>query len=67
MTKRESEGYQAFVLRAAANPIGAEVKLADLTDNSDLSRIPNPTQADYDRVKKYQNAIKIIRAIREDE
>jgi hypothetical protein len=66
VTKRVGEDYEAFVLRAAANPIGREVKLADLTDNSDLSRISNPTQADYDRVAKYQNAIKIIRAARRD-
>ena len=67
VTKREGEDYETFVLRAAANPIGREVKLSDLTDNSDLSRLPNPTQADYDRVTKYQNAIKTIRAAREDE
>lgn len=66
VTKREGEDYQAFVLRAAANPIGRQVKPADLTDNSDSSRISNPSQADYDRVGKYQNAIKIIRAARGD-
>src|SRR5689334_3518732 len=31
--------YEAFVLRAAKNPIGRRVKLADLEDNSDLTRI----------------------------
>jgi (p)ppGpp synthase/HD superfamily hydrolase len=64
--KEEKKNYEAFVLRAAANPIGREVKLADLTDNSDLSRIPNPTPADIERVAKYQKAIKTIHADRRD-
>jgi hypothetical protein len=67
VTKREGEDYHAFVLRAAADPIGREVKLADLTDNSNLTRISSPTKADYDRVAKYENAIKIIHAVRKDE
>jgi hypothetical protein len=39
------------------------VKLADLEDNSDLSRIAEPTEVDYRRIGKYQNAIKLIQAI----
>jgi hypothetical protein len=30
VTKRDGEGYEAFVRRAASNPIGRRVKLADL-------------------------------------
>jgi hypothetical protein len=33
VTKRQGEDYNAFVRRAAANPIGRAVKLADLNDN----------------------------------
>jgi hypothetical protein len=39
VTKRDGEDYEDFVRRAAANSIGRRVKLADLHDNSDLSRI----------------------------
>jgi hypothetical protein len=39
VTKRQGEDYEAFVRRAAANPIGRVVKLADLNDNADLSRL----------------------------
>lgn len=63
VTKREGEDYHAFVLRAAANPIGRRVKLADLTDNCDLSRISNPTQRDYERIAKYRAAIEMIHAL----
>lgn len=36
------------------------VKLADLRDNSNLSRISHPTQSDFDRIAKYRVAIEVI-------
>lgn len=55
------EGYERFVLRAATNPIGRAVKLADLHDNADLSRIAEPSAADLARVEKYRRAIAVLR------
>ena len=57
VTKREGEDYEDFARRAAANPIGRNVKLADLA----LSRIAEPTEADYQRIEKYQRAIKLAK------
>lgn len=57
VTKRDGEEYEAFVLRAGQNPIGRSVKLADLRDNSDISRIASPTEKDYGRLEKYRRAI----------
>lgn len=57
LTKREGEDYEAFIRRVAPNPIAREVKLADLRDNSDLSRILEPIERDRERVKKYRRAI----------
>ena len=63
VTRNPGETYENFVLRAASNPIGKRVKLADLIDNSDLSRISKPTPKDYERLEKYRHAIEIINAI----
>jgi hypothetical protein len=63
LTQRPGESYQALILRAAANPIGRRVKLADLEDNSDLSRIAHPTARDYRRIEKYQRAMETIRRL----
>ena len=63
VTKREGEDYPAFVLRAAANPIGRRVKLADLHDNSDLSRIAHPTQKAHERLARYHPAIEANQAV----
>lgn len=56
VTKEKNETYNEFITRAALNPIGRKVKLADLADNMDLSRIANPTEKDYKRLKKYKKA-----------
>ena len=60
VTKREGEDYESFVLRAATDPIGRRVKLADLRDNADLSRIASPTARDLERAEKYRRAIALI-------
>ena len=67
VTRRSEESYEAFVLRAASNPIGRRVKLVDLQDNSDLSRIEQPTARDYERIEKYHRAIDAIRALEESD
>jgi hypothetical protein len=66
LTRRPNESYETFVLRAAANPIGRRVKLADLQDNSDLARIAAPTQRDYERIEKYRRAIALIQQVCEE-
>jgi (p)ppGpp synthase/HD superfamily hydrolase len=63
VTKRENEDYRSFVLRASANLIGRRVKLADMRDNVDLSRISTPTEGDFQRVEKYREAIAIIEGL----
>jgi (p)ppGpp synthase/HD superfamily hydrolase len=56
----DEEEYMTFIARAAANPIGRAVKLADLRDNSNLGRIPYPTDRDRARVDKYKRAIELV-------
>ena len=63
LTRREGEPYYHFVMRAAANPIGIYVKMADLFDNCNISRIDRPGPRDLRRLKKYQNAIRSIRSL----
>ncbi|WLI10342.1 MULTISPECIES: HD domain-containing protein [Pseudomonas] len=62
VTKVPDESYEEFVERAAQNPIGRVVKLADLEENSDLSRIAQPSWEDLERVEKYRRAIGVLRS-----
>ncbi len=63
LTKREGETYQAFIERAARDPIARRVKLADLAENSDLSRLNEPSQKDLDRIEKYRKATDYLTAL----
>ena len=59
LSRRENETYKDFILRiiSSNNPLAINVKIADLEDNMDLTRISNSTQKDIDRVnKRYQPA-----------
>jgi len=60
LTKQENEEYDDFIRRVKMNPLAIPVKLADMKDNSNLDRIPNPTDTDRERVKKYQKAIEFL-------
>ncbi|GGG61312.1 HD domain-containing protein [Paenibacillus radicis (ex Gao et al. 2016)] len=57
LTKQEGESYDAFVARAAANPISKRVKIADIQENMDLSRIKEPSAEDLQRLEKYRAAL----------
>ena len=46
LTKTDGESRIAAAKRAVQNTITRQVKLADVADNMDLSRIPNPTPKD---------------------
>ena len=56
LTKRAGEPYEAFVERAAADPIARVVKLADVEDNLDLRRLPGVSDRDVDRLARYVRA-----------
>lgn len=56
------ERYFAFVRRAAAHPIGRLVKLADLNDNLDVSRLGTVSEKDARRLSKYLEARAILLA-----
>ncbi|SFS09858.1 HD domain-containing protein [Sphingomonas jatrophae] len=60
LSRREDEDYDAFISRCAADPIARDVKRADLADNLDLSRLPEPTERDHRRADKYRRALSLL-------
>jgi (p)ppGpp synthase/HD superfamily hydrolase len=60
VTRRESESYEDFVLRAKTNPIGHRVKMADLEDNSDVTRLSEISERDQARLDKYRLAMEVL-------
>ena len=60
----DDEGYDSFIQRAIRNPIGRKVKIADLRDNLDVTRIPDIGEKDLQRISKYKKALKTLTANR---
>jgi len=59
VTRCEGESYDEFIDRAARNPIGRQVKIADLLDNMDITRLPYPlSPTDLTRLNQYLKAYK---------
>ena len=54
------EGYFRFVERAKLNPIGLRVKIADLQDNMDVSRLPEVDEKTNQRIGKYKRSLEIL-------
>lgn len=63
LTRQEGESWDNYLARVKKNELARAVKLCDLTDNSDHSRLNRePTEKDIKRAEKYQNAIKFLLA-----
>jgi len=56
LTHTDGSSYEDYVERLASNPLAKVVKIADLTDNMDIKRIPDPTEKDFARLQKYHRA-----------
>lgn len=54
LTKLKGESRTEAAKRTLQNTIARVVKIADITDNMDLSRIHSPTDKDFERIKEYQ-------------
>lgn len=62
LTRRDGESYAEFIARLQPNDLARAVKLADLEDNMDLSRIADPQPRDLERLHKYRHAWEQLRA-----
>ena len=60
LTRRKGEEYFEFVRRAVAHPIARPVKIADLRDNLDMTRIAPPTSRDSERFVRYREALRMV-------
>jgi (p)ppGpp synthase/HD superfamily hydrolase len=62
VTAIPGEEYADFIARASSNPIGKQVKIADLNDNMDMRRISDPTHRDFERLKKYSRSLAYLQS-----
>lgn len=60
VTRLPNESYADFVLRAKADPLGREVKRADLEDNMDVRRLQKLSDKDLQRLQRYREAWEVL-------
>lgn len=60
VTRKEGESYMEFIRRCAENPISRIVKIEDLKDNMDISRLDKITDEDIQRLRKYHKAYRYL-------
>lgn len=63
LTRRRGETYEEFILRAKSTDLSRNVKLADLAENMDLTRLPEITAKDLTRQYRYKRAVDELKAI----
>lgn len=67
ITKRSGESYEDYLQRVMTDRLALKVKIADMTDNMDMSRIPHPTGKDYKRLEKYKKTLPRLQQALEQE
>ena len=59
--ENENEDYEKFIDRSVKDKIGRKVKIADISDNLDVSRLKEVTDKDILRINKYKKALEKLK------
>lgn len=60
ITRRENEAYNNYINRVSLNRYATVVKIADLQDNMDMTRLKEITDKDIIRLKKYLSSYQFL-------
>lgn len=63
LTRRDGEDYFVYIDRLSKNPRAVRVKLADLNDNLDKSRLADIGAADVSRMQRYRKARAMLQSV----
>lgn len=60
LTRRDSESYDDYIERIRSDGNAVKIKLADLEDNMDLTRLPSLSENDFTRLaRSHKNWLKL--------
>ena len=60
VSRRDGEAWEDYLERVKRNPTARAVKISDLIDNSNLSRLDRVTMKDVRRQEKYNRALQFL-------
>lgn len=61
LTHLDHDDYDEYVEKLSKNPVARQVKLADLTDNMNIKRLPEVREKDLQRLAKYHRVWKKLK------
>lgn len=61
LTRRKDESYQEYASRAGAQPVARKIKLADLRDNMDITRLVELTDESIQRLRQYHTTWQMLK------
>lgn len=64
LTHREWESYESYIERLSVNKDAVAVKLSDLRDNTDITRLKGLRKKDFKRMEKYHRAWVYLNSVR---
>ncbi len=62
LTKKKGESYEDFIMRLSSNELARKIKIEDIKDDLDLTRLTKITDKDLARVEKYHRALQLLKA-----
>ena len=60
LTRKSGESYEDFVVRVSKNELARMVKIEDVKDNLNLTRLSTITDKDLVRIQKYHSALMVL-------
>lgn len=57
LTRNKDDSYFEYIQKVSKSKLAKKVKAADFLHNLDITRIKEPTERDFKRLKKYKKAI----------
>lgn len=61
LTHNKDEDYDSYIMKIASNVDAVRIKMEDLRDNSDITRLKGLREKDFERMKKYNKAFIFLR------
>ena len=64
--ERDLTEHEEYIKRIGTNLLALQVKMNDMRNNMDLSRISNPTTKDFDRLERYKREFEVLQQMLHD-
>lgn len=61
ITKKKKQSYESYLKKLKSNELAKKVKIEDLENDLDLSRLKEVTEKDLKRIEKYKSALEFLK------